>query len=56
MAASLVLQEPAHGYVVMQKVEEMSDGDVRITAGTLYDAIENFMKHKLIERVETKDA
>jgi DNA-binding PadR family transcriptional regulator len=55
MAASLVLQEPAHGYVIMQKVEEMSDGDVRIAAGTLYDAIENFMKHKLIERVETED-
>ncbi len=52
----LALQEPAHGYVIMQKVEEMSGGDVRIAAGTLYGAIENLMKYELIERVETEDA
>ncbi|SDY27337.1 PadR family transcriptional regulator [Thermoactinomyces sp. DSM 45892] len=52
----LALREPAHGYVIMQKVEEMSAGAVRIAAGTLYGAIENLMKHKLIGRVETQDA
>ncbi|WP_338751320.1 PadR family transcriptional regulator [Bacillus sp. FJAT-52991] len=52
----LALQEPAHGYVIMQKVEEMSNGEVRIAAGTLYGAIDNLIKHELIERVETEEA
>nr|WP_154117264.1 PadR family transcriptional regulator [Paenibacillus monticola] len=51
----LVLQEPAHGYLIMQKVEEMSLGDVRIAAGTLYGAIENLLKLQLIERMEDGD-
>ena len=40
----LALLEPAHGYSIMQTVEEMSDGDVRIAAGTMYGAIENLLK------------
>ncbi|EHI68654.1 transcriptional regulator, PadR domain protein [Streptococcus ictaluri 707-05] len=39
----LALLEPGHGYHIMQKVEEMSDGDVRIAAGTMYGAIENLL-------------
>jgi PadR family transcriptional regulator len=30
---------PAHGYGIMQSVEEMSDGRVRLRAGTLYGAL-----------------
>lgn len=52
----LALQQPAHGYLIMQKVEEMSLGDVRIAAGTLYGAIENLLKHQLIERIESNDS
>ncbi|ULO06651.1 helix-turn-helix transcriptional regulator [Paenibacillus sp. 19GGS1-52] len=51
----LVLQEPAHGYLIMQKVEEMSLGDVRIAAGTLYGAVENLLKLQLIERIADGD-
>lgn len=40
----LALLEPAHGYHIMQKVEDMSDGDVKIAAGTMYGAIENLLK------------
>ncbi|MCQ8255933.1 PadR family transcriptional regulator, partial [Streptococcus suis] len=42
----LALLEPAHGYNIMQKVEDMSDGDVKIAAGTMYGAIENLLKLK----------
>ena len=44
----LALTEPAHGYSIMQKVEELSDGQVRLAAGTMYGAIENLLKKKLI--------
>lgn len=51
----LVLLEPAHGYSIMQKVEEMSQGDVRIAAGTMYGAIENLLKLKWITAVPSDD-
>lgn len=51
----LALLEPAHGYVIMQKIEELSNYQVRIAAGTLYGAIENLLKLKLIQSVESED-
>lgn len=51
----LALTEPSHGYATMQKVEELSNGKVRIAAGTMYGALENLTKQKLIETVETED-
>ena len=51
----LSLKEPSHGYAIMQKVEELSDGRVRIAAGTMYGAIENLLKQKLIKNVKTED-
>lgn len=52
----LALLEPAHGYLIMQKVEELSDGEVRIAAGTLYGAVENLLKLKFIQPVESDDS
>lgn len=46
---------PSHGYAVMQKVEELSKGRVRIAAGTMYGAIENLRKQKLIQEVSSED-
>jgi len=51
----LSLLEPAHGYIIMQKVEELSDHQVKIAAGTLYGAIENLLKQKLIQSVKSDD-
>lgn len=51
----LALLEPAHGYLIMQKVEELSDQQVKIAAGTLYGAIENLLKQKLIQSVQSED-
>ncbi|GIP49119.1 Transcriptional regulator PadR-like family protein [compost metagenome] len=52
----LALAEPAHGYLIMQKVEELSRGQVRMAAGTLYGAIDNLVKLKWIEPVATADS
>lgn len=52
----LALMEPAHGYLIMQKVEELSGGEVRMAAGTLYGAIENLMKLKYIQPVKSDDS
>ena len=51
----LALLELGHGYVVMQRVEDLSDGDVRIAAGTMYGAIENLLKLKWIKSIPSND-
>ncbi|MGX7776896.1 PadR family transcriptional regulator [Streptococcus pluranimalium] len=51
----MALLEPGHGYLIMQKVEEMSLGDVKIAAGTMYGAIENLLKLEWITSVPTDD-
>jgi len=52
----LALIKPAHGYLIMQKVEELSGGQVRMAAGTLYGAIENLVKLKFIQPVASEDS
>jgi len=52
----LALLEPAHGYLIMQKADELSDGKLRMAAGTLYGAIENLLKLKFIQSVQSKDS
>ncbi len=51
----LALREAAHGYAVMQQVEQLSGGRVRIAAGTMYGALENLQKQKLIEAAPSQD-
>ena len=51
----LALTEPTHGYILMQKVEELSDGQVRLAAGTLYGAIENLLKKGFITSMPSDD-
>ncbi|MEZ0481208.1 PadR family transcriptional regulator [Planococcus sp. SSTMD024] len=51
----LAVREPLHGYAIMQKVERMSDGQVRIAAGTLYGAIENLLKAGWIALLPSED-
>ncbi len=52
----LALIEPGHGYAIMQKVEELSHGNVRIAAGTMYGAIDNLMKLKWIQSLPSNDS
>jgi DNA-binding PadR family transcriptional regulator len=51
----LALTEPTHGYIIMQRVEELSDGQVRLAAGTLYGAIENLLKKEFITSIPSTD-
>ena len=48
----LALTEPLHGYGVMQKVEAMSDGTVKIGPGTLYGAFTTLEIEGLIVKVD----
>lgn len=47
----LALVNPLHGYGVMQFVEEVSGGAVKIGPGTLYGAISTLENEKIIEMV-----
>lgn len=40
----------------MQNVEILSEGKVKIAAGTLYGAIENLLSHNMIVQVATSDS
>lgn len=40
----LSLLSPMHGYGIMQNVEELSGGRVRLAAGTLYGAINTMLE------------
>ncbi|MGW8225972.1 MAG: PadR family transcriptional regulator [Anaerolineales bacterium] len=51
----LALIEPLHGYGVMQKVDAISQGTVKVGAGTLYGAFSNLEKEKLIVKVSEED-
>lgn len=52
----VALRNPGHGYEIMQTVEVLSGGEVRIAAGTMYGALENLLKQKLIQAVPSSDA
>lgn len=47
----LALTTTNHGYGIIKSVEEMSQGRLKLAAGTLYGALSNLEKHKLIKSV-----
>jgi DNA-binding PadR family transcriptional regulator len=51
----LSLVEPLHGYGVMQKVVDISEGTVNIGPGTLYGAFTTLEKEGLIDMVREED-
>lgn len=51
----LALAEPLHGYGVMQKVEAMSAGTVKIGPGTLYGAFTTLESEKIIAKAGEED-
>jgi len=40
----LALQEPLHGYGIMQQTSSLSNGRLSISAGTLYGALSNLLE------------
>lgn len=51
----LALIEPLHGYGVMQKVEALSQGTVKLGPGTLYGAFQSLEKEGLIIKVSEEE-
>jgi DNA-binding PadR family transcriptional regulator len=51
----LALVEPMHGYAVMQKVAEITEGKVEVGPGTLYGVFSNLEKEKLIIKVSEEE-
>ncbi len=47
----LSLEKPLHGYGIMQNAEKLSNGRVRLAAGTLYGAINTLLEKGWITSV-----
>ena len=43
------LQKPNHGYGVVQMVEQMTDGEIRLAPGTMYGSLSKMEKDGLIQ-------
>lgn len=44
----LCLQEPNHGYGIVQQVKKMTDGDIVLAPGTMYGSLSKMEKDGLI--------
>ena len=45
------LQKPNHGYGIVQKVEKLTDGEIRLAPGTMYGSLSKMEKDGLIRFV-----
>ena len=50
------LAEPLHGYAIMQKVKEMSNGETEIGPASLYTIIKKLQTAELIMLIEQDDS
>lgn len=48
----LSLVSPKHGYAIIKEVDQMSEGRVRLAAGTLYTALRRMLEVGWIERLD----
>ena len=48
-------QQPRHGYAILRDTEEMSDGRVRLSTGTLYGALRRLLDDRWIERFKEQE-
>ncbi len=51
----LCLQDEMHGYSIVQKVEAMTGGDIRLSPGTMYGSLSKMEKDGLIRFVREED-
>ena len=45
-------EQPRHGYSILKDIEDMSDGRVALSTGTLYGALRRLLDDDWIERFE----
>ncbi len=43
-----LIDEPLHGYAIMQRASELSDGAVRVTTGTLYSVLDRALAERFV--------
>jgi len=48
-------EQPRHGYSILKDVEQMSDGRVILSTGTLYGALRRLLDERWIDRIEEED-
>lgn len=48
-------EQPRHGYSILKDVEQMSDGRVVLSTGTLYGALRRLLDDEWIERIEEEE-
>ncbi len=51
----LSLKESRHGYEIMQYIDELTDGRVKVGPGTLYSLLARFEEDDYIEMVSEED-
>lgn len=51
----LCLRKPNHGYGIVQKVEKLTDGIIRLAPGTMYGSLSKMEKDGLIKFVREED-
>lgn len=51
----LCLQKANHGYGIVQMVEQMTDGEIRLSPGTMYGSLSKMEKDGLIEFVREEE-
>ena len=49
------LQKPNHGYGIVQTVDKLTDGEIRLTPGTMYGSLSKLEKDGLIKFVTEKE-
>lgn len=51
----LCLKTPNHGYGVVQKVEKLTNGAIRLAPGTMYGSLSKMEKDKVIKFIKEED-
>lgn len=51
----LCLREEMHGYSIVQKVESLTDGEIRLSPGTMYGSLSKMEKDGLIHFIREEE-
>ena len=51
----LCLRKPNHGYGIVQKVEKMTEGAIKLTPGTMYGSLSKMEKDNVIRFVREEE-
>ena len=50
-----LVREPRHGYALIQDIRERTNGEIHLTASTLYDALARLLGKDWIEEIDGPD-